>query len=1059
MQRKRIPLFTLLLFITIIKFGTAQTTAIPDTAFEATLVAQGIDSDGLINGQISNVDAASINNLDVGGKAIHSLVGLEAFVNLDTLYCQNNNLDSIDLSQNTQLVFLRCFSNNLSSLDISANVNLQSIGLNDNAISSIDLTSNVNLIQYYGDDNNLSSIDLSQNALLVTFACRRNSLSSLDVSANTNLRSIIFSDNSISTIDVSAQPNLSYLEFNNNNLSILDVSSNTNLTTLSCNGNNLSSLVLNNYSNLRIVRCKNNQLTTLDVSNCSNLKNLEFDNNNVTHIDISASSNLELLSCENNALTGVLDLRHRLQLTTVKCQHNNLTGLLIVGSTNLVDFRCYNNNLDSLVIGAQPKLKWLYCHTNNLMELDVSMCPMLEYLGCDNNQLTVLDVSNNPLLIQLGLSNNRLTKLDCSAKHHLDILHCNENGLQHLNLKGSNPSTLFTLDNWKGLMICVDDTAIAHAQSNWNKDAKARYSETCANTTLIGYVRHDVNSNCIADSTEPTLPNHFLRFSNATDTFFTSSNTQGFYTGELDTGNYDIHILPKIPYWLPCDSVKTTSIDSLTDLDTVNWAMQIDVYCPYLTVDISIPYLSEGDTTTYLVNYCNEGTWEAPVAYIEIDIDTFINVIGTSIPVTSQTGKLYRFDLDTLDVGECGLFTIDVVVDTSAYFEQTHCTEAHIYPDTLCDNPWTGAVIEASASCQSDTVFFRLENKGGPMNITTSYTVFEDYVMLFTVPLGGLGPGAVVNVPVAAAPGKTYRIEANQEPGFPLVLGPPVAHATVVGCNRSNGGFTYDAVPQFYNNNPSPWVDNDCEANQLSPMSNSKQGQQTGYGAQHLITNAVPLDYKFKFENTGTDTIPNVIVVDTISPYLDATTIKMKSGSHPYTWKVSGQLHGQRILMVEFKDANLMPSAVNPQLSRGHFSYEIQQKPNLPVGTVINNISAIYLGSQLPIVTDTVFHTVGDTSFVPLKINTSVDYLSSSNVEISVFPNPFEEQTTIQVSGIECNALELEIVDIAGRVLKVLRVQGTNRIQLSRDGMSQGVYFYRLKSDNQLIGAGKMVVQ
>ena len=85
----KISLWWLLLAYMIPFISYAQTTAIPDTAFEAKLVQLGIDSDGLINGQILNSDAAGVTDLDVSGPGwgnvgnIKSLVGIIAFTDLE----------------------------------------------------------------------------------------------------------------------------------------------------------------------------------------------------------------------------------------------------------------------------------------------------------------------------------------------------------------------------------------------------------------------------------------------------------------------------------------------------------------------------------------------------------------------------------------------------------------------------------------------------------------------------------------------------------------------------------------------------------------------------------------------------------------------------------------------------------------------------------------------------------------------------------------------------------------------------------------------------------------
>ncbi len=64
-------------------------------------------------------EAEAITDLDIGGRNIGSLDGIENFINLQTLNCDNNQLTSLDLSGLTSLKYLDCSDNRLTSLDVS----------------------------------------------------------------------------------------------------------------------------------------------------------------------------------------------------------------------------------------------------------------------------------------------------------------------------------------------------------------------------------------------------------------------------------------------------------------------------------------------------------------------------------------------------------------------------------------------------------------------------------------------------------------------------------------------------------------------------------------------------------------------------------------------------------------------------------------------------------------------------------------------------------------------------------------------------------------------------
>lgn len=92
--------------------------SIPDSNFEQALVNSGIDSDGIINQSISNVDVLAVLDLDVSSKNISNLTGIKHFKNISFLNCSNNQLTKLDLSLNPDLITINCFDNDLSLLNV-----------------------------------------------------------------------------------------------------------------------------------------------------------------------------------------------------------------------------------------------------------------------------------------------------------------------------------------------------------------------------------------------------------------------------------------------------------------------------------------------------------------------------------------------------------------------------------------------------------------------------------------------------------------------------------------------------------------------------------------------------------------------------------------------------------------------------------------------------------------------------------------------------------------------------------------------------------------------------
>lgn len=221
----------------------------------ADALGQGIlDEDGDV--EITPELIQNTTYLDISEKQIIRLDGLEAFANLEELYCSYNSLTSLDVSAFSELRVLycvNCFNQSSQSrsyengvLDLSANTKLQTLSCTDNGLTGLILP----------DTQTLSWIN-----------CSNNQLTSLDVSKNTSLNYLSCMSNQLETIDVSLNTALTFLELDNNQFVNLDISQNTLLETLWVPNNKLIELNISSNESLSRLYCYGNRLTQLDISN------------------------------------------------------------------------------------------------------------------------------------------------------------------------------------------------------------------------------------------------------------------------------------------------------------------------------------------------------------------------------------------------------------------------------------------------------------------------------------------------------------------------------------------------------------------------------------------------------------------------------------------------------------------------------------------------------------------------------------------------------------------------------------------------------------------------
>lgn len=250
-------------FLSFVLFGltlglSAQIVNIPDQNFKNALLNHTPVIDTNNDGEIQVSEAQVVTILYVSGKSIQDLTGIGSFVNITGLFCNDNQLTSIDLSQNTVLNTLECSNNQFATLDISQYAALYSLSCSGNQLTSLDLSQNPGLEYLNVRNNFLTSLDISQNNLDV-LDCSFNQLTSLDLSQQSNLYSLICIGNQLVNLDTSL---------------------NMGLTILGCSYNNLTSLDLTQNISLGVFGAEHNQLTFLDVRNGNNTAITLFDTQN-----------------------------------------------------------------------------------------------------------------------------------------------------------------------------------------------------------------------------------------------------------------------------------------------------------------------------------------------------------------------------------------------------------------------------------------------------------------------------------------------------------------------------------------------------------------------------------------------------------------------------------------------------------------------------------------------------------------------------------------------------------------------------------------------------------
>jgi len=197
------------------------------------------------------------------------------------------------------------------------------------------------------------------------------------------------------------------------------------------------------------------------------------------------------------------------------------------------------------------------------------------------------------------------------------------------------------------------------------------------------------------------------------------------------------------------------------------------------------------------------------------------------------------------------------------------------------------------------------------------------------------------------------------------------------------------------------------------------------------------ITYTVNFQNTGTGTAVNVVVIDNLSPDLDASSFQLLGTSHPGTATRTGSQ-----VVYTFSNIMLPDSGSNEVGSHGFIIFKANALNNLAAGTVIEDNAGIYFDFNQPVITNNTHIVMVD----PL----STGEINGKSGVINVYPSPVIGSATIDYTLSAASAVSLEIMDINGRICQTLvneqQLSGAHRVNWNPD-LQAGIYFVKLQVD------------
>ncbi|MCL5127785.1 T9SS type A sorting domain-containing protein [Algibacter sp. L4_22] len=719
-----------------------------------------------------------------------------------------------------------------------------------------------------------------------------------------------------------------------------------------------------------------------------NISVLRCRNNSISIFDCSALANLTYLTISNNRLTS-LDVSNNLKLETLECNSNNLlTSLDVTKNTVLKTLRTNASPVGNLDLSKNTALESLYCYGSSINALNLENNSALINLRCNSNTITSLNLNNNPNLDYLDFSDNTIETIDLSANTNLRILDIDANLLSDLNL-----STNIKLET-----IYCSELPLTSLDLSSNKKLQLLFIQ---NNPLLAYVNlrngNNVNIkalpyNSLGERYMFISSNPNLEFICVDDVTYASEN---LYHNVDNTASFTSN----------CAS-------GGSNLNTIKGELKYDI--------------SNSDCTTDGIYAKNK----------------LITVVGTNGIYGTFTDGLGDFEIQ---VPTDGTFNVGLTSTLPSYFETPVNQEVNF---TDFENIAITNFCIANTTVNDVNIALVPISDARPGFEASYFLVFENVgggtqngVITYNYPNELITFASASETPLSAMNGTLIWEYSNLQPleiraieVFFTIAQPPTVNIDDI---LSFSGSITPIIDDY------TVSDNSFHFNQLV-IGSYDPNDITVFEGASITPDAVEnyLNYRIRFQNSGTASAINVYVDNVLDANLDWNTLQITGASH----SLEVDVLNANTINFKFENINLPDENTDTAGSMGYVTYRIKPKATTPVGATILNQADIIFDYNEPIITNMVETHVVET----LSTNANLEPEKS----ILVYPNPVNNQ--------------LHIHDIEGRIIKkvvlytlvgsqVLETSAYNSsLLLNIANIASGLYLIKIVSDDGTVALKKL---
>ncbi|MDF2457561.1 MAG: hypothetical protein K0R51_3554 [Cytophagaceae bacterium] len=623
--------------------------------------------------------------------------------------------------------------------------------------------------------------------------------------------------------------------------------------------------------------------------------------------------------------------------------------------------------------------------------------------------------------------------------------------------------------NCYGLSLTDPNVTVSIEKISFGAAAWPSYSNR-----IKGNLYEDLNNDCTKQMGEKGLSNVIIEVSDGQNSYHGYTDGEGNYTIGVDSGTVTYLVKPNLNnrqssllsnVCQPGHIVNANG--SGQEFCCSDFAMKV-TNCSLLSVEINSDRRRRCFRSNTVVSYKNYGNTDASSAVVKVVYPDYVKPISSVPDWSSQIGDTLVYNIGTLAAGASGTIALidSVVCWNESIRGLAQCTKAFISPKAQCvsnEPAWDGSSVTVFPYCENGVARFVVQNVGlEDMASSSAYRLYSNDTLVFQSTFQLIsGNTFQVRYP---ANGAVIRLEADQRPSHP---GRSQPRAFVQDCGTA-AAQTSVASESLVLSVPQDDLDEELAISCLTIVDsydpNDKAALPVGMTDDHLVKAGTPLKYTIRFQNTGSDVAYKVVVVDTLDNNLDLATFTETSASHPYVLKVTSA-EEKMILTYTFNNINLKDSTTSEPESHGFLSFYINAKEDLADGNTIHNKADIFFDYNSAIVTNVVDHTIG--TYVPMdltkgnsvQVTTGLFDGQATNIvqRVTLYPNPASDMVQVKLDQQFSNG-QITILDLSGHEVWSGALKG-EITAVSLSGLSSGMYMYKVMSNGEYVGVGKLLVK